>query len=410
MPTNGPEPRRHTRPSRLRRHAAAALLLLAGVATVLTAQPAAAHGFSTTVFADASSPQEGVVRVTLGLEYELLVVSVADSEKAPQLYEDGEAVFQTGDEITALGPHTPEILRYVDDRFTVTTTTGECTPAQVGDWSVEQREGVPYAFLTQDYTCPRGSGHEFHSGLFPDSEGYVTGAVTVLTYDLDTRHGSAALDQSTTTFSTQQSLLSRYREFFVLGAEHLLTGLDHILFLLALIVGSRRLRDVVLAASSFTLAHSVTFILAALGVVAGNPRVVEPTIALSIAAVAAWYLWRLYRGRNHPEPLPTGRLGLDRADWVRLAVVFCFGLVHGLGFAGALGIDEPFSWPLLSSLLVFNVGIEAVQISLIALVFPLLTLLRNRAPRPGTWVGATVALSVSIVGLVWFGQRVAGIA
>ena len=396
--------------ARLRRLGTPVLLVLAALATVLPAQPAAAHGFSTTVYVDATSPRQDVVRLTTGLEYELLVVSVADYEQAPQLFTDGEAVFQTGNEVTALGPHTPELLRYVDDRLAVTTTTGACSPTMVGDWSVEQRDGVPYAFLTQDYACPRGSGHEIHSGLFPDSEGYVTGAVSVVQYDLDGRTGSAALDQSTMTFSTGQSLLQRYREFFVLGAEHLLTGLDHILFLLALIVGSRRLRDVVLAASSFTLAHSVTFILAALGVVAGNPRVVEPTIALSIAAVAGWYLWRLYRVRSSAPDLPTGRLGLDRADWVRLAVVFCFGLVHGLGFAGALGIDEPFSWPLLSSLLVFNVGIEAVQISVIAAVFPLLALLRRRAPRPGTWVGATVALTVSIVGLVWFGQRVAGIA
>ena len=83
--------------------------------------------------------------------------------------------------------------------------------------------------------------------------------------------------------------------------------------------------------------------------------------------------------------------------------------MHGLGFAGALGIDEPFSWPLLLSLLVFNVGIEAVQVSLIVAVFPMLLLLRGRAPRTGLAVAVVAAGSVAVMGLVWFVQRVLGI-
>jgi len=204
-------------------------------------------------------------------------------------------------------------------------------------------------------------------------------------------------------------VLERFGHFFVLGAEHLLFGIDHILFLLALIVGSRRLRDVVLAATSFTVAHSVTFILAALGVVSAPAVVIEPAIALSIAVVAVWYLWRIRRDRRTHAPERTGRFGLSRLDWARLAVVFGFGLMHGLGFAGALGIDEPFSWPLLGSLLVFNVGIEAVQIAIIAAVFPLLALLRRREPGLALGIGGVVAAAVAITGLVWFVQRVLGV-
>ncbi|MEI9851995.1 MAG: HupE/UreJ family protein [Sphingomonas sp.] len=132
---------------------------------------------------------------------------------------------------------------------------------------------------------------------------------------------------------------------------HLLAGPDHILFLLALIVGSRRLREIVLVATSFTLAHSVTFILAALGIVDVPASLVEPVIALSIAVVAAWYLWRLLRRGSHAGDFDADVAGpgrshfsLDRAGWTRLGVVFCFGLVHGLGFAGALGIDQAWSW------------------------------------------------------------------
>ena len=90
-------------------------------------------------------------------------------------------------------------------------------------------------------------------------------------------------------------------------------------------------------------------------------------------------------------------------------MVFCFGLVHGLGFAAALGIDQALSWTLLWSLLVFNLGIEAVQLAIIVVVFPLLALLRHRAPVAGLWATGAIAAGVSVMGLVWFVQRVLGI-
>ncbi len=69
-------------------------------------------------------------------------------------------------------------------------------------------------------------------------------------------------------------------------------------------------------------------------------------------------------------------------------MVFAFGLIHGLGFAGALGIHEAFSWQLLVSLLIFNVGIEAVQLAIIVIVFPPLSLLRRKAHVASLWVTA----------------------
>jgi hypothetical protein len=93
------------------------------------------------------------------------------------------------------------------------------------------------------------------------------------------------------------------------------------------------------------------------------------------------------------------------ADWLRIGVVFLFGLIHGIGFAGALNIQEPFSWGLLGALLVFNVGIEVVQLSLIAIVFPILVLLRRRLAPVGFWVGIGVSAVVAVVGLFWVVQR-----
>ncbi|MFI7606325.1 HupE/UreJ family protein [Micromonospora sp. NPDC049366] len=385
---------------------------IAAAFAVLGAGPAYAHGFSSTVFADIASGDENHVRTALELEYDLLVVSVADYEDDDPLFQTGTAAFEDGDttaQAAALNSHRRTVLDYVSERFSVTSGDGPCTASQVGDVAMGAREGVPYARLVLDWACPAGADeHEVRSGLFPDAEEYVKGTKTIVTYDLDGRTGSAALDAGNPSFSTGQSWYERFREFFVLGAEHLLGGIDHILFLLALIAGSRRLREIVLAATSFTLAHSVTFMLAALGLVDVPAAVVEPVIALSIAVVAGWHLWRLWRRGDHATDLETtrgGHFSLDRAGWIRLGIVFCFGLVHGLGFAGALGIDQAWSWTLLWSLLVFNVGIETVQLAIIGVVFPLLIVLRRTYPRVGLWLTGAIAAGVSIMGLIWFFQR-----
>jgi len=397
-----PRTRGRRRPGVGWRDALAVALLGAGL-VVGAVGPAAAHGFSSVVYADVTAPERGHVRAELGLEYDLLVVSAAEYQRDDGLFQDGTAAFLTD--------HLDAVLGYVTTRFTVATGGRTCEPTVDGPITIAQREGVPYAFVTLDHACAAGDGaHVLTSTLFGDDEVYVTGTRTIVTYALDGRSGSAALDPAQPSFSTEQSTGERFREFFLLGAEHLLGGLDHILFLLAIIAGSRRLREIVLAATTFTLAHSVTFIIAATGLVHVSPDVVEPTIALSIAVVAAWHLWRLRRYGAHATDLVTtgGHLSLDRAGWTRLAVVFCFGLVHGLGFAGALGLDEPWSWRLLWSLLVFNVGIEVVQLAIIAVVFPVLALLRHRVPRVGLWVTGTIAAGVTVMGLVWFVQRVIG--
>lgn len=402
----------HRLARRLSQSLAGALLAAIALMVTVGGSPAAAHGFTSVVFADITSHGAGEVRTELGLEYDLLVVSAADAAQDDALFRDGTAAFESGtpeEQAMALQAHEDTVLAYVTERFDVSAEGEVCAATRTGDIEIEQREGVPYAVLTLDHMCSdSASSHEVRSELFPDSEGFVKGTKTIVTYDLDLAEGSAALDADQPTFSTDQSTLERFREFFTLGAEHLLTGIDHILFLLALIAGSRRLREVVLAATTFTLAHSVTLILAALGVVHAPASVVEPIIALSIAVVAGWHLWGIWRRGSHATDLETGssHLSLDRSGWARLAVVFCFGLVHGLGFAGALGIDQAWSWTLLWSLLVFNIGIEAVQLGLIVLLFPVLALLRHRAPAVGLWVTGAIAAGVAAMGLVWFVERI----
>ncbi|MEO3821297.1 HupE/UreJ family protein [Plantactinospora sp. B24E8] len=389
--------------------------IAAAVVAFLGAAPAYAHGFTSTVYVDVTGGDEDHIRTKLELEYDLFVVSAADYEDDDPLFRAGTAAFDADDAVAAaaaLNTHAETAVRYVTERFSVASAGTVCTPTRVGDFTIGQRDGVPYTDLLLDWACPAGGdSHEVRSGLFPDAEGYVKGTKTIVTYQLDGHSGSAAIDAEHPSFSTAQAWYERFWEFFRLGGEHLLTGIDHILFLLALIVGSRRLREIVLAATSFTLAHSVTFMLAALGLVDVPGAVVEPIIAFSIAVVAGWHLWRVWRRGDHAadlEPVGGGHLSLDRAGWIRLGVVFCFGLVHGLGFAGALGINEAWSWTLLWSLLVFNIGIETVQLAIIAIVFPLLFVLRRRSPKLGTWATGVVSAGVSVMGLVWFVQRLVG--
>jgi hypothetical protein len=418
----------------LRRRLVAALtiagtLAAGAVATVLVAAPAEAH-VTTVAYADLTASGAADVRATFDLQYELLAASVAQEQKDPSLYDQAIDQPVSGREQAVLASHAASIVAYTAARFAVSADGAPCRPHLDGGFAFHQRDAADYARYALVYTCgpTHDHGHVVRSTLFPDSEGMVKDTKTIITYRLDGHTGSAALDRTHPSFTTEQSWTDRFAEFFLLGANHLLTGIDHIFFLIALIISSRRLRDVVLAASCFTVAHSITFLLAALGIVHVPSRVVEPIIALSIAAVAVIYLWGQRRsimvgapaarslgaaalrpGTLQIETTPAGPLGLGRDDALRLGVVFCFGLVHGLGFASAIGIQEAWSWTLLWSLLVFNLGIEIVQLTIIAIVFPPLVLLRRRSPRAAMWMSAAIAVVVALFGLGWAVQRILGL-
>ena len=404
------------------------LLPLVAIAALLPASPASAHSYSAFVFANITETDPGVVRVQLDMEYVLLAIdggaAMEDTAFTDAAYADVQASGQDPALLTPaiLEEFSDTVLGYVQPRFEVAVEGAhgeepQACPSELAEpFSIELIENVPHARFVFDYDCREFVGaapavYRFTTELFPGTEpgGKTT---TVVTYDTQAGAGVANLDTDTSpSMTTQQDWGSRMWEFFVLGAEHLLFGLDHILFLLALIVGSRRLRDIVLAATAFTVAHSITFILAALGIVSIPGIIVEPIIAASIAFVALWYLWGVWRRRStviaETAAVPT-KTPMRRGDWLRIGVVFLFGLIHGVGFAGALGISEPFSWGLLGALLVFNVGIEVVQLAIIAVAFPILILLRRRLSPVGFWVGVVVAAGVAAVGLFWFVERLLG--
>ncbi|GAA4478244.1 HupE/UreJ family protein [Microbacterium panaciterrae] len=389
----------------------AILVLLVTASLLLTAVPADAH-VTTVAYADLTAASTTDVRVVFDLQYQLLSASAAQTQNDPGLFAAAIEHPRQGAENAVLADHATAILAYTAARFTVAVDGGSrCVPHADGPAAFHSRDATDYARFAVRYACRAGHGNAFlvRSALFPDTEGMVKDTKTIVTYALEGRNGSAALDAAHPQFTTAQAWTDRFAEFFLLGAEHLLTGIDHILFLVALIIGSRRLRDVVLAATCFTLAHSITFLLAALGLVHVPSRVVEPMIALSIAAVAAAYLWGVRPRRSARAAGTDPRAPSRSAAAVRLGIVFCFGLVHGLGFASALNIQEPWSWTLLWSLLVFNVGIEAVQLTIIAIVFPPLMLLRRREPRTALVLSAITAVVVLLFGLGWTVQRVLGL-
>jgi hydrogenase/urease accessory protein HupE len=177
-------------------------------------------------------------------------------------------------------------------------------------------------------------------------------------------------------------------QYFALGYTHILPkGLDHILFVVGIFLLSARWRSVLLQVSTFTIAHSITLGLTMYGIVSLPARVVEPMIALSIAYVAI-------------ENLVTS----DLKPW-RLALVFSFGLLHGMGFAGVLrDLGLPRS-QFLTALLTFNVGVEGGQLTVIALAFAAVAYWRGNRAAYRRFIVQPASLAIALAGLYWTVQR-----
>src|SRR5258708_35959730 len=174
------------------------------------------------------------------------------------------------------------------------------------------------------------------------------------------------------------------RQYFGLGYTHILPkGLDHILFVLGIFLLSARWRSILLQVSTFTLAHSITLGLTMYGIVSLPAKVVEPMIALSIAYVAI-------------ENLVT----TDLKPW-RVALVFSFGLLPGMGFAGVLrDLGLPRS-QFLTALLTFNGGVEAGQLTVIALAFAAVAYWRANRVTYRRFVIQPASLAIAFMGVYW---------
>lgn len=180
-------------------------------------------------------------------------------------------------------------------------------------------------------------------------------------------------------------------QYTVLGFTHILPkGLDHILFVLGLFLLASRLRPLLWQVTAFTLAHTITLGLSIYGVIALPATLVEPLIALSIVVIAA-------------ENLLTGRLHA----W-RVFIVFGFGLLHGLGFAGVLqeiGLPRD---EFVTGLVSFNIGVELGQLAVITLAFLAVGLWFRERPWYRQRIVLPASALIALVGLYWTIERVLG--
>ena len=203
----------------------------------------------------------------------------------------------------------------------------------------------------------------------------------------------AILDANRTTFSyfagTTQGVWAVLQKFIPAGLHHILIGPDHILFLVDLLLLGGSMRQLLLVATAFTIAHSITLSLAALRVVVPPPNAIEPAIALSVVYIGA-------------DNLLVSGGGRDTRAWV----AFAFGLIHGFGFANVLrDMDLPsraMGWTLFG----FNVGVEIGQLLIVAIVASAFAWIRARSETAGRRLSVAGSVLVLLAGVFWFVQRV----
>ena len=203
---------------------------------------------------------------------------------------------------------------------------------------------------------------------------------------------------SSFTVPDQPSGLEVVRTYFQFGVEHILLGIDHLLFVLALLILVKGTRRIIVTVTAFTVAHSLTLAGAALGFVTIPGPPVEAVIALSIMFVAS----EIVHGRRGRPRLTA------RQPWL---VAFAFGLLHGFGFAGALvDVGLPQS-AITTALLFFNVGVEVGQLLFIALVFAAVALTRRVTARialpQSAWAWALPPYAIGGLAAFWVIQRMA---
>ena len=186
-----------------------------------------------------------------------------------------------------------------------------------------------------------------------------------------------------------RSAISRFLEYIPIGLNHVVPdGLDHILFVLALFLLSLKLSTLLWQVTAFTLAHSVTLIAGTLGVVSVPASIIEPLIAASIVFVAV-------------ENIFFAKLN----TW-RTAIVFLFGLLHGLGFASVLAEFGLPAGQYIPALLGFNLGVELGQLFVIAIAFTLLAVPFGRLSSYRSWVSIPISSIIALIGFWWVFERI----
>ena len=203
----------------------------------------------------------------------------------------------------------------------------------------------------------------------------------------------AILDKDRKSFEyfsgTRQGVRAVLQKFVPAGMHHILIGPDHLLFLAGLLLLGGTMRQLLLVVTAFTIAHSITLSLAALGMVIPPANAIEPAIALSIVYVGA-------------DNLLVSAGGRDTRAWI----AFAFGLIHGFGFANVLReMDLPgraLGWTLFA----FNLGVEIGQVVFVVLIASVFVWIRSRSEAAGRRLVFAGSVVVMLAGAFWFVERV----
>ena len=317
------------------------------------------------------------------------------------------------------------VLAYAQSRLVLGTEAGPCEPIPSSATWLPAEQG--WARLEWRVRCD-GTPASLQSRLFDTLRNHVHLATIRGPRPVD-----VVLSSTAPRAAIQLDAGSRGTRgiggYLRLGGEHILSGWDHVAFLLLLIVVAPRLRDVVVLVTGFTVGHSVTLAAAALGVVVPHVRAVEATIAASILIVALENAG-MERARGGTLAIlgalvlfsVSASFGgltafwgiavftafyfallrmLSEAGRLRWVIACLFGFVHGLGFSGALLEQELPRGQLVQALLGFNVGVELGQLAIVACLWPVLQWLRRRNLGPlvvdGTAVAGAVVATFTLV-------------
>ncbi|MFM9924355.1 HupE/UreJ family protein [Variovorax sp. H27-G14] len=380
---------------RLERAALAALLL---VALLFGAAPAHAHKASDAYLQLHRSGD------TLDLRWD---IALRDLDALLDLDTNADRKLSWGEVRTRL----PDIRAYALARLSL--QQGSCALTEAQPSAVEDRIDGAYLVLRLQAQCSAGAALNIDYRLFrevdPTHRGLlrveVDGNAQPTVRSLDPSGGPVTVAWPGAGGATDAAALSAPgsdTSFFRDGIHHILIGYDHILFLVCLLLPAvlRRKpegwqpvvtwREAVWPmlgiVTMFTIAHSITLALAGLKVVTISPRIIEPGIAITIMLAAIDNIYPVLRGR-------------------RKLFSFLFGLIHGFGFAGALAeLDLPLR-DFVVALLQFNLGVEAGQLMVVAVVLVALLALRNWRRYPPLVLRGGSAVAV-LVAAIWLGERV----
>ncbi len=341
------------------------LWLLAILVSLVFAPSAAAHQTGQATFVAHVKPETRQIDT-------LLACPVLDVAHAAQL-EDPQQAWNT------LG-------FYLDQHIEVTNDGERCKAVE---HKLSPRDDPGTFWFLKAFECDKPLGQiELRNDAMTETEG---GYSHIARVQLGEAVQTTVFTAQTPTFALNVARPAAPEEvsigrFVFIGITHILGGWDHVLFVLALILLSRRLRELLIVVTAFTIAHSVTLALSVLDVVTIPPSIIEPIIALSIVWVAVEAV-------------------LDRGDGKRAYVAtFLLGLVHGFGFAYVLREEVGLAADaLLSALVSFNVGVELGQLGIVLVAYPLRRWMRGRSWERRAVIG--IAVGIGIIALWWFVER-----